>query len=32
MGVVLTSDSLETPIETTVERAKETAKLVTVNL
>ncbi|MBP8157750.1 MAG: formate-dependent phosphoribosylglycinamide formyltransferase, partial [Flavobacterium sp.] len=32
MGVVLTSDSLGTPIETIVERAKETAKLVTVNL
>jgi len=32
MGVVLTHDSLETPIENIVERAKETAKLVTVNL
>ena len=32
MGVVLTHDSLETPIENVVERAKETAKLVTVNL
>lgn len=32
MGVVLTNDSLETPIENVVERAKETAKLVTVNL
>jgi phosphoribosylglycinamide formyltransferase 2 len=32
MGVVLSHDSLETPIETVVERAKETAKLVTVNL
>lgn len=32
MGVVLTHDSLETPIENVVERAKETTKLVTVNL
>lgn len=32
MGVVLTHDSLETPIEKVVERAKETTKLVTVNL
>ncbi len=32
MGVVLTNDSLGTSIETVVERAKETAKLVTVNL
>ncbi|RKS00703.1 formate-dependent phosphoribosylglycinamide formyltransferase [Flavobacterium sp. 102] len=32
MGVVLTNDSLNTPIETIVEKAKETAKLVTVNL
>jgi phosphoribosylglycinamide formyltransferase 2 len=32
MGVVLTHDSVNTPIETVVERAKETAKLVTVNL
>ncbi|WP_396195151.1 formate-dependent phosphoribosylglycinamide formyltransferase [Flavobacterium sp.] len=32
MGIVLTHDSLETPIENVVERAKETAKLVTVNL
>ena len=32
MGVVLTNDSLDTPIETIVEKAKETAKLVTVNL
>ena len=32
MGVVLTHDSLETPIENVVERAKETSKLVTVNL
>ncbi len=32
MGVVLTHDSLETPIENVVKRAKETAKLVTVNL
>ncbi|NHN26404.1 formate-dependent phosphoribosylglycinamide formyltransferase [Flavobacterium jejuense] len=31
MGVVLTNDSLETPIETITERAKETAKLITVN-
>jgi phosphoribosylglycinamide formyltransferase 2 len=31
MGVVLTSDSLETPIEEIVERAKKTATLVTVN-
>lgn len=30
MGVVLTHDSLETPIEEIVERAKETAKLATV--
>jgi phosphoribosylglycinamide formyltransferase 2 len=32
MGVVLSHDSLETPIENVVERAKKTAKLVTVNL
>lgn len=32
MGVVLASDSLGTPIENIVERAKETAKLVTVNI
>ena len=32
MGVVLTHDTVATPIETVVERAKETAKLVTVNL
>ncbi|MBF03098.1 MAG: phosphoribosylglycinamide formyltransferase 2 [Flavobacterium sp.] len=31
MGVVLTHDTLETPIETITDRAKETAKLVTVN-
>ncbi|WP_262707800.1 formate-dependent phosphoribosylglycinamide formyltransferase [Flavobacterium amnicola] len=31
MGVVLTNDSLETPIETIVERAKEAAALVVVN-
>lgn len=31
MGIALTSDSLETPIETIVEKAKEAAKLVTVN-
>ncbi|MFN3753366.1 formate-dependent phosphoribosylglycinamide formyltransferase [Flavobacterium sp.] len=31
MGVVLTNDSLSTPIESIVEKAKETAKLVTVN-
>ncbi|WNM19229.1 formate-dependent phosphoribosylglycinamide formyltransferase [Flavobacterium capsici] len=31
MGVVLTNDSLETPIEEIVEQAKETAKLITVN-
>ncbi len=31
MGVVLSYDKLETPIEEIVERAKETAKLVTVN-
>ncbi|WP_339888203.1 formate-dependent phosphoribosylglycinamide formyltransferase [uncultured Flavobacterium sp.] len=31
MGVVLTHDSLETPIEKIIERAKITAKLVTVN-
>jgi len=31
MGVVLTNDSLETPIETIVDRAKEAASLVTVN-
>ena len=31
MGVALTSDSLETPIETIVQKAKEAAKLVTVN-
>jgi phosphoribosylglycinamide formyltransferase 2 len=32
MGVVLTNDTLGTPIEAVVEKAKETAKLVTVNL
>jgi phosphoribosylglycinamide formyltransferase 2 len=32
MGVVLTHDSVNTPIETVVERAKATATLVTVNL
>ncbi|MVO08739.1 formate-dependent phosphoribosylglycinamide formyltransferase [Flavobacterium sp. TP390] len=31
MGVVLTHDTIETPIETITERAKETAKLVSVN-
>ncbi|UUC45816.1 formate-dependent phosphoribosylglycinamide formyltransferase [Flavobacterium cerinum] len=31
MGVVLTNDTLETPIESITERAKETAALVTVN-
>ncbi|MDI1316403.1 formate-dependent phosphoribosylglycinamide formyltransferase [Flavobacterium sp.] len=31
MGVALTSDSVETPIEGVVEKAKEAAKLVTVN-
>jgi len=31
MGVVLTNDSLITPIEKVTERAKETAKLITVN-
>jgi phosphoribosylglycinamide formyltransferase 2 len=31
MGVVLSYDTLETPMEDIVERAKETAKLVTVN-
>ena len=31
MGVVLAYDSLETPIEEITERAKETAKLITVN-
>lgn len=31
MGVVLTSDTLETPIESITERAKETATLITVN-
>lgn len=31
MGVALTSDSLETPVKETVERAVEAAKLVTVN-
>ncbi|UOX34405.1 formate-dependent phosphoribosylglycinamide formyltransferase [Flavobacterium sediminilitoris] len=31
MGVVLTNDTLETPIEAITERAKETAKLITVN-
>lgn len=31
MGVVLTHDTLEIPIETIIERAKETAKLITVN-
>jgi phosphoribosylglycinamide formyltransferase 2 len=32
MGVVLTNDSLETPIEEVTERAKQTAILITVNL
>jgi phosphoribosylglycinamide formyltransferase 2 len=32
MGVVLTNDTVATPIETVVERAKATATLVTVNL
>ena len=32
MGVVLTNDSLETPIEEIIEKAKNTAKLITVNL
>ena len=32
MGVVLTNDSIGTSIEGLVERAKETAKLITVNL
>lgn len=32
MGVVLTNDSIGTSIEEVVERAKETAKLITVNL
>ena len=32
MGVALTSGSLETPIETIIEKAKEAAKLVTVKL
>jgi phosphoribosylglycinamide formyltransferase 2 len=32
MGVALTSDSLDKPIETIVEKAKEAAKLITVNL
>lgn len=31
MGVVLTNDTLETPIEAITERAKEIAKLITVN-
>lgn len=31
MGVVLTHDTLEIPIETITDRAKETAKLITVN-
>ena len=31
MGVVLTNDTLETPIEAITERAKETAKLINVN-
>ncbi len=31
MAVVLSYDTLQTPIEVTVERAKETAKLITVN-
>lgn len=31
MGVVLTNDTLETPIEEITERAKETTKLITVN-
>ena len=31
MGVVLVNDNLETPIEQTIEKAKETAKMVTVN-
>jgi phosphoribosylglycinamide formyltransferase 2 len=32
MGVVLTYDSLETNIETITEKAKESAKLITINL
>jgi len=32
MGVVLTNDTLGTPIETVLEKAKATAKLVTVNI
>jgi phosphoribosylglycinamide formyltransferase 2 len=31
MGVVLSHDILSTPIEKVIERAKETAKLITVN-
>jgi phosphoribosylglycinamide formyltransferase 2 len=31
MGVVLSSDSLAIPIEEVIERAKATAKLITVN-
>jgi hypothetical protein len=31
MGVVLTYDSLETPIKTIVEKAKEATKLITIN-
>jgi phosphoribosylglycinamide formyltransferase 2 len=31
MGVVLVNDNLETPIEQTIEKAKETAKMVTIN-
>jgi len=31
MGVVLVNDNLETPIEQTIEKAKETAKMVSVN-
>jgi phosphoribosylglycinamide formyltransferase 2 len=31
MGVALTSDSLETPIESVVEKAKEASRLVTIN-
>ena len=31
MGVVLVNDNLETPIKQTIEKAKETAKMVTVN-
>lgn len=32
MGVALTNDTLETPIQSVIERAKEAAKLITVNL